>query len=462
MPPRLVVIAGPDQGKAFPLPGAGSMLIGRGRTAAVCLADPHVSRSHCQLKIDGSRILVEDLNSVGGIFVNDARVGTQPMRPGDVLRLGSSVLRLEVGDLADQATLAPTDGPAAPYTPAAFVPQAPARLAGLSPAPPPSAPLPPPQPTAPPPGMAPPQAIPVAPPMAGIPAVLATPSLPPLYDLSGKQLAQFEIGPVIAPGKTGVVFRAHDTREDRDVALKVFLPDFSSDEDEVKRFLRAMKTTLRLRHPHLVSVLAAGRSGHLCWVAMELVEGVSLAQAVHQAAAGAGDWRVSLRVVFHVARALAFLHGHHIIHRNITPGNILITARDGTVKLGDLMKAKAQEGKLARQVTQAGEILGDLRFMSPEQSTNASAGDGRADLYSLGAVAYALLIGRAPLEGRNFVETILKIRQAPPQPPRQLLPTIPAWFEAIVMKLLAKRPEERFQSPGELLAHVNKVSGGLS
>jgi serine/threonine-protein kinase len=287
------------------------------------------------------------------------------------------------------------------------------------------------------------------------------PGLPPLYDLSGKQLAHFQIGPVIAPGKTGVVFRARDTREGKDVALKVFLPEFSADDDEVQRFLRAMKTTLRLRHPHLVAVLSAGRSGRLCWVAMELVEGVSLAQAVHQAAAGAGDWRVALRVVLHVSRALAFLHGHHIIHRNITPANLLITARDGTVKLGDLMKAKAQEGKLAKQVTQAGEILGDLRFMSPEQSTNASAGDGRADLYSLGAVAYALLVGRAPLEGRNFVETILKIRQTPPEPPRQFQPAIPPTFEAIVMKLLAKRPEDRFQSPGELLAHLNKVASGM-
>jgi serine/threonine-protein kinase len=285
--------------------------------------------------------------------------------------------------------------------------------------------------------------------------------LPPLYDLSGKQLAHFQVGPVIAPGKTGVVFRARDTREGKDVALKVFLPEFSADDEEVQRFLRAMKTTLRLRHPHLVSVLAAGRSGSLCWVAMELVEGVSLAQAVHQAAAGSGDWRVALRVVLHISRALAFLHGHHIIHRNITPANLLITASDGTVKLGDLMKAKAQEGKLAKQVTQAGEILGDLRFMSPEQSTNASAGDGRADLYSLGAVAYALLVGRAPLEGRNFVETILKIRQTPPQPPRQFQPAIPQAFEAIVMKLLAKRPEDRFQSPGELLAHLSKMAGGM-
>jgi hypothetical protein len=439
MPARLVVVAGPDQGKAFPLPAAGIVLIGRGRTAQVCLADPHVSRSHCQVKIEAGRILAEDLNSVGGMFVNDNRVSTQPLRPGDVIRIGSSLLRLELGDLADQATLAPPVGPVpAGVAPAPFVPQVPSRVP-VAPVAPVAAAVP---------------LVPIPPPLS------AVPTLPPLYELSGQALSHFQIGPVIGPGKTGVVFRAHDTREGKEVALKVFLPEFSRDDDEVQRFLRAMKTTLPLRHPHLVTTLGAGKSSSLCWVSMELIEGVQLGQAVQQAAAGAGDWRVALRAILHVARALAYLHGSHIYHRNITPTNLIIAARDGTIRLGDLMKAKAQEGKLAKQVTQAGEILGDLRFLSPEQTTNASAGDGRADLYSLGAVAYALLVGRPPLEGKTFVETILKIRQTPPAPPRQFQPAIPPQIEAIVMKLLGKKPEERFQSAAELLSHIKSIAPG--
>ncbi len=175
MPARLVVIAGPDQGKAFPVPVAGTMLVGRGRAASVCLADPHASRSHCQVKIEAGRILIEDLKSASGIFVNDARVSTHPLRPGDVVRIGSTLMRLEMEDLYDQATIAPPMGPApVGFAPAPFVPSAPMRLT--------AAPLDP--PPAPPPAM-----------------------LPPLYEMSGKSLAHFQIGPVIAPGKTGVVFR---------------------------------------------------------------------------------------------------------------------------------------------------------------------------------------------------------------------------------------------------------------
>jgi hypothetical protein len=449
MPARLFVLAGPDQGKAYPLTANTTTLIGRGRTANVQLADPHASRSHCQVKMEGGRILVEDLDSASGVFVNDARVRSQAIRPGDVIRVGSTLLRLEWEDLADQATLAPpAEMPLARPVPAA--PAAPPLARPVAAAPPPPA-----RPGA---GATLPPAPPAAPPRPAAPSPLAQ---PPLYHLVGQTLGHFVVGPVIAPGKAGVVFRARDNRDGREVALKVFLPDFAKDEEELQRFLRAMKTMMPLKHPHLVGIHHAGRAGQHCWVSMELVEGTSLQPAVQHAATGRGDWRVGFRVVLHVSRALAYLHGQSIIHRNITPTNVLLNTLDGTVKLGDLMTAKAQEGRLAKQVTQAGEILGDMRFLSPEQTTNASAGDGRADLYSLGATAYAVLTGRAPLEGKNYVETILKIRGTSPVPPRQIQPAILPAFEAVVLKLLAKRPEDRFQTPGQLLGHLDTLANAV-
>ena len=122
MSARLVVIAGPDEGQAFPLSSGAPLLVGRGRTAAVRLADPHVSRSHCQVKIEGGQVVVEDLDSVSGIFVNDARVRTHALRPGDVLRIGSTLLRLESEDLADQATIMPAAAPPLPREAAAKLP----------------------------------------------------------------------------------------------------------------------------------------------------------------------------------------------------------------------------------------------------------------------------------------------------------------------------------------------------
>jgi hypothetical protein len=437
MPARLVVIAGPDQGKTFPLTAPERLLIGRGRDATVRLADPHASRNHCQVKLEAGGAVVADLDSASGIFVNDIRVRSRALHHGDLLRLGTTVLRFESDDLADQATLPPP--PAKPAAPAA----APRPSGGPVPARAPAG-----------------ARLGQNPGSGGAPsAPVPRPAVQPLANLSGQVVGHFHVGSVIAQGKSGIVFRAHDSRDKQDVALKVFFPELAQDEEELQRFLRAMKTILPLRHPHLVHVNSAGRTGAFCWVSMELVAGLGLNTAVKHAAGGA-DWQIAFRAVQHVARALAYLHGQHIIHRNITPTNILMATADGTIKLGDLITVKAQEGKLARQVTQAGELLGDVRFLSPEQTTSASAGDGRADLYSLGATAYALLTGRAPFEGRNAVETILQIRQNEPRPLRQLLPTIPPAFEATVMKLLARNPEHRFASPGELLGHLANIAKG--
>jgi serine/threonine protein kinase len=395
----LVVIAGPDAGKSFPVPHSDPLVVGRGRTAGAQLSDPHASRSHFQVQMEAGRLIAKDLDSAGGMFVNDARVKAQALRPGDVVRVGATVLRVEAADVADQSTLPP------------------------------------------------PEARPAPKPAAGAAA----------DDLSGQALAHFQVRALIGRGKNGTVYRAQDTREGREVALKVFNPEMALDEEDLQRFIRAMKTMMPLRHPHLVSVYNAGRSGPSCWVSMELVQGVSLATAVRHAESG-GDWRVAFRALLHVARALAYLHGQTILHRNITPPNILLATADGTVKLGDLMTAKAQEGKRARDVTAAGELLGDLRYLSPEQTMGASSGDERGDLYSLGAVGYALLAGRPPLEGKNIVETIMKIRSSPPLPPRSSCPGCPPTFEATVMKLLAKKPEARFQSAAELLTHLGSLA----
>jgi serine/threonine-protein kinase len=176
------------------------------------------------------------------------------------------------------------------------------------------------------------------------------------------------------------------------------------------------------------------------------------------------DWKHAYRVAVHVARALEYAHEYPdfpIVHRNVTPTNVLRDAASKTAKLGDLMLAKALEGTMAKQITQPGQILGDLSYLSPE-STRGAGLDGRSDLYGLGATCYALLTGRPPFQGATPQEKISRIRQTEPERPTKYQMSIPGQFEGVVMKLLAKDPADRYQTATELLkelARVGRFSG---
>jgi serine/threonine-protein kinase len=280
-----------------------------------------------------------------------------------------------------------------------------------------------------------------------------------LGELSGTVLAHFQVGPVLARGRSGVVFRARDVERERDVALKVLRPEFSRNAKEMQRFIRAMKTMLPLRHPNLVTLYGAGKKGPYCWIAMEYIEGESLTKVIQRiGVAGMLDWRHAFRIAVHLARGLQFAHEQHVVHRNLTPQNVMVRSDDKLAKLGDLMLAKALEGTLAENITRPGEILGDVCYMSPERTRGIEEVDERSDLYSLGALIYALLTGHPPFEGYSMVETITQIRQATPEKPRTFQLSIPERLEGTVLTLLAKRPENRFQTATELLADLERIA----
>jgi serine/threonine protein kinase len=396
---QLVVIAGPDAGRAFPLKEGDPLLIGRGKNTATQLSDPRVSRVHCQVKIEKERVVVLDLGGAGGISVNGKAAEQQELVSGDVLQVGDTKLRFDDEDETDEDA----------------------------------------------------------------PAGAARPSLLPaerMHELTGAQLGRYTLGPMLAKGQSGLVFLGRDTKQSRMAALKVFWPEFSRDAREVKRFIRAMKTMLPIRHAHLVTLYAAGLTTPYCWMAMEYVEGESVTQVIRRiGAGGALPWQDALRVGIHVCRALVFAHFHQIIHRNITPQNILIRGSDRVAKLGDMMTAKALEGSQAQQITKPGELLGDVQYMAPERTSGMAADvDQRSDLYSLGATVYALLTGRPPLQGSSLVETILKIRQEQPVGPKRHRPDMPAGLDVIVLKLLAKPPEQRYQTAGQLLGDLDQLA----
>jgi serine/threonine protein kinase len=401
MAKQLVVIEGPDKGQRFPLMESAPLSVGRGRQALARLNDLNVSRLHCQITNYGDRLVLTDAGSLSGTFVNGQRVGTeQPLLVGDVVRLGGTQLRVEEDDVADQATLAPT---------------------------PPAAPGP-------------------------------APAGENLGDLQGQTLGHYQVGPARAQGRTGVVFRARDIETGEDVALKILRPQFLKHEEAVKRFFRATKTVLPLHHPNLVTLHEAGQNGNFCWIAMDWVEGESLTQVIDRiGVANMLDWRYGLRVAIHVGRALQFAHEKHIIHRNLTPQNVLVRESDRCTLLGDLVLAKALDGVLAQQITRPGEIIGDVRYMPPERIVGNEPVDARSDIYSLGALVYALLTGRPPFVGATLIDTLGLIRMAEPARPKKYQMSISDLFEGVVLKMLAKRPEERFQTAGDLLAQLDLV-----
>jgi hypothetical protein len=464
---QLEVIAGADRGRVFPLSSDAPLVIGRGRQSLARLDDPHVSRVHCQVELRGPDIVIKDLDSVCGTRVNGHTVTEQILHLGDVIQLGATKLRLECADLADEKTLPPErpveDIPLALPADVTPPPRKKSRKTAIRPAELPASDHPP--------AKALPAAIPVSEALpAAIPITDALPAAMPapqalkilsgerLGELTGAMLGPYQVGPVIARGKSGVVFHAVDPRNNLRLALKVLRPEFTRHEAEVQRFIRSMKTMLPLRNPNLISLFCAGKKGPYCWVAMEHVEGESLSQVIQRiGVAGMLDWRHAFHVAIHVARALDFAHQRRIVHRNLTPQNVLIRAADRLAKLGDLMLAKATEGIMAQQITQANEMLGDLRYMSPEQTCGPDAVDARSDLYSLGALLYACLTGHPPFEGDNVIDTIVKIRQAAVAMPKKYQMSIPDAFQAVVLHLLAKRPEERFQSAAELLRELERV-----
>jgi serine/threonine protein kinase len=393
----LTVFAGPDKGLIYHLHESCPLLFGRSRHADCQLKDLSISRVHCEVELKNGRVGITDLDSNSGVFVNGQKTAEAMLKVGDVVRIGDTQMIFEGAASPAQATLPPPERSI----------NLPANRMG---------------------------------------------------ELTGKKLSHFQVGSLLAKAENGIVFKATDFKTDKTVALKVFFPEFAQNDDEMRRFVRAMKTMLPHKHPNLVSIQSAGKTGPYCFISMDFIDGESLTQVIQRiGVAGMLDWKYALRVAGHIGKALEYAHGNKIIHRNITPQNILVQSSDKVARLGDLMLAKAKEGALAQQITKPGELLGDVRYMSPERSVGALALDERSDIYSLGATVYALLTGRPPCEGDSLAETIKKIRSEVPIKPKKYQLAIPDLFEGTVMKMLKKRPEDRYQTATDLLKDLERV-----
>jgi serine/threonine protein kinase len=394
----LRVTSGPDAGRTFDLIEGIPTVIGRGEKSGTRLTDGTVSRLHCELKWEGTTFTLVDLESVGGTFVGGQKIKEHMLRHDEEFQIGGTRLKLHTTGIPDAQTVMAAQKPAREIAPDEGV-------------------------------------------------------------LTGKTISHYELGPMLAKGRSGTIYKSKDTKDGKDVAFKVLHSDFTSDEEDVQRFIRAMTTMVGIHHPHLIALYAAGKQGSTCWFAMEYVDGEPLTKLIEKfGTLKMLDWRFALTVGAHIAQALEAAHEKHIIHRNVSPESILIRTKDKAAKLGDMMLAKAMEGIKAKQITKPGELVGNIAYMAPERTRSDVEVDTRADIYGLGATIYALLTGKPPFEGKNLVETIAQIRQADPVPPKKFQLSIPDQFQDAVMLMLAKRPELRYQTPTEAARALERIA----
>jgi Protein kinase domain len=254
----------------------------------------------------------------------------------------------------------------------------------------------------------------------------------------------------------GTVYRAHDPLIERDVAIKTLHPNLPEDvlNDVRQRFLREAKSAGRLNHPNIVTVFDVGEQDGVAYMAMELLEGRSLQQILGES--GHLPYQTVADLVAQIADALDRAQQLGIVHRDVKPANIVISA-SGHAKLTDFGVAYVP----ASTVTQTGTMIGSPRYMSPEQVLGLPV-DPRSDIFSLGVVLYEMLSGRAPFarpEDSTIFPLINRIAVEPHQPVTQLDPSLPAAFDAILNKALAKKPENRYQRGGELANDLRAVLG---
>lgn len=267
-------------------------------------------------------------------------------------------------------------------------------------------------------------------------------------------LGKFELIEILGRGAFGTVYRARDTQLQRVVAVKVPRSGQLTTAEDEDRFVREARNVAQLQHPGIVPVYEVGRSEAFSFIVSELVEGITLADALSARRFG---FRELARLVSQIAAALEHAHAHGVVHRDLKPSNIMLAA-DGIPRVMDFGLAKRDAGEVT--VTLEGQVLGTPAYMSPEQASGyAHHVDGRSDVYSLGSILYELLTGELPFRGNQRM-LLHQVLHDEPRAPRSLNDRIPRDLETICLRAMAKEPARRYQTSQQMADDLTRFLAG--
>jgi serine/threonine protein kinase len=389
-------------------------------------------------------LFATDLDSLCGMEINNRFVRQDRLQFGDTITLGDTILLVQDPDARSESDLPAVAG------------TRPGNTAAATPKKVTAAPKPVAAPTA---------TAPVQRPIAATAAKAPAPEMENASKaeipdrpekLPGHIISTYKVGTLLSRGRTGFVFKANSIKDGREVALKVFTPAYSAVEKHKATFTAAMKLAIPLRHPNIVPVLGAGKTGPYLWSAMELVKGESLTATIRKVGVARSlDWRRALRMAIHMGRGINYLHEQKIVYRSIGPQNILCEGQGYVPRLSDFMRARpafepVEPGSGAEEIPE-----GLLLYIAPEQTREELEIDSRSDIFSLGALLYQLLTGRPPFEGGSLAETIAKIRREDPEDPRKRQLAVPQRFAGVVLQMLPKAPENRYQTMAEVIRELD-------
>ena len=412
-PPRVIlrVVAGPHKGQEFIYDEHDTLLVGRSPRAQLRLKDdPHFSRHHFRLEANPPTCFVMDLGSCNGTFVNGERITECYLKDGDVVSGGRTKMVVSIRS--------PNQPPSTPE-PAARRTSAPS---------------------------------------SGQPQTTGQPARVAQHE-HAVQINGYSIHEQIGTGDLGTVYRATRLASLEECALKVISPAAKADEKSIQTFLREASILNQLQHQYIVRMIEMGASGSDLYLSTEYLSTISWESL-------AARWsptqriKVACGIMAQILGALEYAHARSMVHRDVKPGNILISRLDGKLlgKLADFGLAKHYTTAGMSQMTREGDVIGSLPYMSPEQFINSREAKPSCDLDSAGATLYWMISGHEPIRLENHPCKFLAILEDPPTPLESHCPEVPVELARLVHRSLEKSPEKRFTSTAEMRQQIRKFA----